>query len=123
MRRVLVARASREGVHPARPCVPRGRAYVEQQTGAARACAIEESDPMSEGHHDLAHEFPQHVERIRALKQSDAHFARLAGNYHDLAKELSAIAAGTETPGDLYVEALKKKRLAVLDELYGMLAS
>jgi uncharacterized protein YdcH (DUF465 family) len=76
---------------------------------------------MSEGHHDLAHQFPEHRDRIHDLKQSDAHFARRAHEYHDVAKELHAIEAGTETPSDQYVEALKKKRLALLDEIYGML--
>ena len=27
--------------------------------------------------HDLAHEFPQYLEKMRALKASDAHFASL----------------------------------------------
>lgn len=76
---------------------------------------------MSEGHHDLAHEFPEYKERIHELKESDGHFARLAGDYHVLAKELHAIEAGTETPADDYVELQKKKRLALLDELYAML--
>lgn len=78
---------------------------------------------MSEGHHDLAHQFPQHRARIHDLKLSNAHFARRVHEYHEVAKELHAIEAGTETPSDFYVEDLKKKRLALLDELYAMLQS
>ncbi len=76
---------------------------------------------MSEGHHDLAHQFPEHRDRIHDLKLSNAHFARRADEYHAVAKELHAIEAGVETPSDRYVEELKKKRLALLDEIYGML--
>lgn len=76
---------------------------------------------LSEGHHDLANQFPEHVARIHELKASDAHFARLASEYHSLAKELHAIEAGTETPSDDYVEKLKKQRLALLDEIHAML--
>jgi uncharacterized protein YdcH (DUF465 family) len=76
---------------------------------------------MSEGHHDLAHEFPEHKQRIHDLKTSDAHFAHLAAQYHTVAKELHAIEAGTETPADAYVEELKKKRLHLLDQIQRML--
>lgn len=76
---------------------------------------------MSEGHHDLAHEFPEHKDRIHELKSSNGHFARLMGDYHEISKELHGIEAGVETPADEFVEELKKKRLALLDELFAML--
>ncbi|MCA9615120.1 MAG: DUF465 domain-containing protein [Sandaracinus sp.] len=78
---------------------------------------------MSEGHHDLANEFPEYRDRIHELKTSNAHFARLMGEYHDVSKELHAIEAGTETPEDSYVEQRKKVRLALLDEMVAMLRS
>ncbi|MGD8862292.1 MAG: DUF465 domain-containing protein [Myxococcales bacterium] len=76
---------------------------------------------MSEAQHDLAHEFPEHKERIHELKTSDEHFAGLAEQYHELVKELHQIEAGVETPADDYVEELKKKRLAVMDEIASIL--
>jgi uncharacterized protein YdcH (DUF465 family) len=76
---------------------------------------------MSESHHDLAHEFPEHKDRIHELKTHDEHFKGLAERYHDLVKELHQIEVGEETPGDDYVEELKKKRLAVMDEIAAML--
>lgn len=76
---------------------------------------------MSEGHHDLAHEFPELKDKIHELKMHDGHFSRLMHDYHDVSKELHLIEAGGETPSDVYVEDLKKKRLALKDELYGML--
>ncbi|MCU0671618.1 MAG: DUF465 domain-containing protein [Myxococcota bacterium] len=78
---------------------------------------------MSEGHHDLAHEFPEHRERIHALKGTNGHFTRLMNDYHEVSKELHAIQAGSKTPSDEYVEQRKKARLALLDELFAMLRS
>ena len=76
---------------------------------------------MSEAKHDLVHELPEFVEQIRALKVSDGHFLRLSDEYHALVKELHLIEAGLETPSDAYTEELKKRRLAVKDELVAML--
>lgn len=76
---------------------------------------------MSEAHHDLAHELPEYRDRIPGLKTSDEHFAKLYGDYHELAKELHRIEIGAETPEDAYVEELKRKRLAIKDELAAML--
>jgi uncharacterized protein YdcH (DUF465 family) len=76
---------------------------------------------MSEGHHDLAHEFPEYRDRIHDLKGTNRHFTRLMNDYHELSKELHAIEAGTITPADDYVELRKKQRLALLDELAAIL--
>lgn len=37
---------------------------------------------MSHTPHELAEEFPEHRERLAALKAADAHFARLVEEYH-----------------------------------------
>ena len=76
---------------------------------------------MSEAHHDLVHEFPEYKDRIHELKQHDGHFVRLAADYHALVKELHQIEVGVETPADEYVEELKKRRLAVKDEIAELL--
>ena len=33
--------------------------------------------------HDIAHEFPEHQEKIHSLKASDAHFAKLFTEYDE----------------------------------------
>lgn len=76
---------------------------------------------MSEGNHHLTHEFPEHAATIRHLKEQDAHFAQMAGAYHETCKELHRIESGVETPRDEYVEALKLKRLHLKDELFVLL--
>jgi uncharacterized protein YdcH (DUF465 family) len=71
--------------------------------------------------HDLVHEFPQHRERIHQLKTENAHFAKLFAEYHEVDHEIHRIEQEVETPGDAYVEGLKKKRVALKDELFAML--
>lgn len=76
---------------------------------------------MTAGKHDLVHEFPNFRERIHELKTSNAHFARLFTEYHEVDHELHRIDQGVETPGDDYCEDLKKRRVRLKDELYRML--
>ncbi len=71
--------------------------------------------------HDLVHEFPEHRERIHEMKMNDAHFARLFEEYHTVNKEVQRIEQRVENTSDEYLEEQKKKRLALKDELYGML--
>jgi uncharacterized protein len=71
--------------------------------------------------HDLAHEFPEHLEKISELKASNGHFAKLFVQYdednHAVKKyELGAAAISAEG-----LEELKKTRLKVKDEIYRML--
>lgn len=71
--------------------------------------------------HDLASELPEHRETIHRLKQSDAHFARLFKEYHEVDRSLHRIEQELETPSDQHVEAMKKQRLALKDELHGII--
>ncbi len=71
--------------------------------------------------HDLVHEFPEHRERIHELKTSDAHFARLFDEYHEVEHEVRRIEEGVENTSDDYLEELKKKRLSLKDNLFSML--
>ncbi len=72
-------------------------------------------------HHDLVHEFPEYREKIHQLKVGDQHFARLFDAYHEVDREIRRIEMEIETPGDSYLESLKKRRVRLKDELYEML--
>lgn len=78
---------------------------------------------MSATHSDLAQEFPAWKDLIHQMKAEDHHFARLLEEYHTFGRELHRIDQGIETPQDSYVEALKKKRLALKDQLCGLLSA
>lgn len=71
--------------------------------------------------HSLVNEFPELRDEIHDLKMNNHHFARLFSEYHDLDHEVHRIEQGSEVSSDEYLENLKKKRLQLKDELYGML--
>jgi uncharacterized protein YdcH (DUF465 family) len=74
-------------------------------------------------HHDLLHEFPEYKDRIDELKSKDAEFARLCEEFDALDEELLKIQQEIETPSDIYVENLKKKRVHLKDQLYAKLSA
>jgi uncharacterized protein YdcH (DUF465 family) len=64
---------------------------------------------MSHVAHELHEEFPEKAEAIHALKASNAHFARLAEEYHTLNRTIHRIETEVEPADDATVEDLKKK--------------
>ena len=78
---------------------------------------------MSHTPHELAEEFPEHVEKIHALKTTNAHFARLYEEYHEINRAVHRAETNTEPTDDLNMEVMRKQRLALKDKIYGMLVS
>lgn len=78
---------------------------------------METGPKMSHVPHELAEEFPDKVERIRELRASDAHFARLTDEYHELNRTIHRGETDIEPMGDFHLEDLKKRRLALLDDI------
>jgi len=72
-------------------------------------------------HHDLIHELPEYRDKIHALKEGNAHFAKLFAEYHEVDHEIRRIEQEIETPSDEYTEELKKRRLLLKDQLFEML--
>lgn len=66
---------------------------------------------------ELTKIFARDREVLTRLKTQDAHFARLADEYHELNREVHRIEAETEAASDERTETLKKQRLALLDEI------
>ena len=54
---------------------------------------------------------------LTRLKAGDAHYSRLADEYHAVNREVHRIEAETEAASDERFETLKKQRLALLDEI------
>jgi len=76
---------------------------------------------MHNEQHDLSHEFPEYRERIHTLKAENAHFRRLYDEYHELDRQAHRAGTDVEPVSDEYAEELKKQRLLLKDELYGIL--
>jgi uncharacterized protein len=71
--------------------------------------------------HELHEEFPEAGEALHRLKTESAHFARLADEYHQVNREIHRIEAEVEAATDERAENLKKRRLALKDEIAGLL--
>ncbi|HIP24706.1 MAG TPA: DUF465 domain-containing protein [Rhodobacteraceae bacterium] len=72
---------------------------------------------MSHTPNELAEQFPQAVEKMHALKVSDAHFAKLHDEYHELNRDIHRAETDVEPTDDFRLEDMRKKRLALLDEI------
>lgn len=72
-------------------------------------------------HHPLIQEFPEHREKIHALKLSDKHFSKLFEEYEVVDKAVVRIENGNEPNTDDYLEEQKKLRLHLKDKLYAIL--
>ncbi|EBA16540.1 hypothetical protein RSK20926_22484 [Roseobacter sp. SK209-2-6] len=77
---------------------------------------------MSNTPHELAEEFPDKVKAMSALKQSDAHFAKLADEYHELNRAVHRAETKVEPLEELAEVDLRKKRAALKDEIWGILS-
>ncbi|WP_376871683.1 YdcH family protein [Albirhodobacter sp. R86504] len=72
---------------------------------------------MSNTPHELHEEFPDQAEAIHALKELDAHFARLAAEYHEINRAVHRAETNIE-PIDQFAETeLRKTRAALKDQL------
>ena len=77
---------------------------------------------MSHTPHELLEEFPNQVEAMQQLKASDAHFAKLYDEYHDLNRAVHRAETNVEPLEELAEVELRKKRGALKDEIWNILA-
>ena len=77
---------------------------------------------MSHTPHELAEEFPEHKDRIHDLRLANAHFAKLVDAYHAVNREVHRMETRIEAVDEATEEVARKRRLALKDEIAGMLA-
>jgi uncharacterized protein YdcH (DUF465 family) len=77
---------------------------------------------MSHTPHELAEEFPDKVEALHRLKLSDAHFARLVEEYHEVNRAVHRAEARQEAVSEQHETTLRRKRLHLRDEIGRRLA-
>lgn len=78
---------------------------------------------MSNTPHELPEEFPQLAAKISELKQADAHFAKLAEEYHALNRAVHRAETLVEPVEELAEVEMRKQRAALKDEIYRMLTA
>lgn len=78
---------------------------------------------MSHVPHELAEEFPEHTDTMHRLKTEDAHFAKLFDAYHEVNRAIHRAETNIEPTDDAHMEDMRKQRMQLKDEIYGMLTA
>lgn len=78
---------------------------------------------MSHTPHELPEALPEHVELMSSLKGVDAHYTQLAEKYHAINGEIHRGETDVEPMDDMHMNELRKRRLALLDEISAYLRS
>ncbi|MEW7007244.1 YdcH family protein [Lentilitoribacter sp. EG35] len=76
---------------------------------------------MSHVPHELAEEFPTQTDKIHELKIGNAHFAKLADQYHEINREIHRLETGIEPASELRETQLRKERMTLKDMISTML--
>jgi hypothetical protein len=73
---------------------------------------------MSHTPHGLAEEFPAQALKISALKENDAHFAKLVDEYNAVNKQVHRAEARLDLLTEEEEEHLRKQRAAIKDHVW-----
>ncbi|MBW4707716.1 YdcH family protein [Roseobacter sp. YSTF-M11] len=77
---------------------------------------------MTHTPHELAEDFPDAADQIAALRQNDAHFARLADAYHAINRDVHRAETNVEPTADDHLTDMRKQRMRLKDEIRAYLA-
>lgn len=77
---------------------------------------------MSHTPHELHEEFPDHADLMTKLKIEDAHFARLADEYHEINRAVHRAETDVEPTDDFHMTEMRKQRMVLKDEIWSMLS-
>lgn len=78
---------------------------------------------MSHTPHELAEEFPDQVDALHALEESDAHFAKLFDEYHTVNRAIHRAETNVEPTDDLHMGEMRKQRMALKDQIAAALSA
>lgn len=67
--------------------------------------------------HELPEEFPQQVEQMAALRQSDQHFANLSESYHTLNRAIHRAETDVEPTSDDNMQKMRRERMGLKDQI------
>ncbi len=73
---------------------------------------------MSNTPHTLHDEFPDHAQKMSALKTSDAHFAKLLVDYDSVNDKIHRAETRIDLLTDLEEEALRRQRMHLKDHIW-----
>lgn len=76
---------------------------------------------MQVEHHELHHEFPELLETMQVLRNSDSRFCQMFEEYHSLTGTVEHLEEEDVPVDDYTIEDMKKKRVMLKDKMYQML--
>ena len=78
---------------------------------------------MSNTPHDLYEDFPEKTAKIQELKASDAHFARMVDEYHEVNRAVHRAETLIEPTTPEHENELRQTRMRLKDEIWKMIAA
>ena len=78
---------------------------------------------MSHVPHELAEEFPQHVDAMSRLKSEDKHFEKLFDEYHEINRAIHRAETNVEPTDDFNETEMRRQRLILKDEIWGIVSA
>lgn len=78
---------------------------------------------MANTPHELAEEFPAEAGKISALKETDAHFARLVEEYHGLNRDVHRAETRVQPVSEEHEAELRRQRAALKDQIWQRLSA
>ncbi len=76
---------------------------------------------MTHTPHELLEEFPEYHDKMAELKESNAHFAKLYDEYHEINRAVHRAETNVEPTDQFHEEDMRKQRAHLKDEIYHML--
>ncbi len=76
---------------------------------------------MGDTPHELRAEFPDKAERLHELKVSDGRASQIMEEYHAINRQIHRIETNVEPAADEILEAMKKQRLMLKDQIFALL--
>lgn len=71
--------------------------------------------------HELAEEFPDKADQLHQLKETDAHFRKLAEQYHAVNRAIHRAETNLEPIAEEAETGLRKERMLLKDQIAAML--
>lgn len=71
--------------------------------------------------HELAADFPEFADELHTLKLVDTHFQKLAERYHEINRIIHRAETKIEPTTDEHLITMRKQRMALKDDIYGIL--
>ena len=78
---------------------------------------------MQVEHHELHREFPEFLDVMQVLRNSDSHFSEMFDEYHALTNQVEHLEEDDVPVDDFTIEDMKKKRVKLKDTMYKMLVA